>query len=58
VCSSADKDPVCASKLLDGSEAHSAGGEFGKDELMCCNVERSAVFSAAEALRRTAGIAW
>jgi hypothetical protein len=47
-----------ASKLLDFCNSQSAGGEFGQDELMCRNMERSAMLRAAEALRRTARIAW
>jgi hypothetical protein len=50
--------PVCAGKLLDFGNGQLTGGEFGQDELMCRNMERSAMLRAAEALRRTARIAW
>jgi hypothetical protein len=49
---------VCAGKLLDGGDAYSAGREFGQDELMCRDMERSAMLRAAEALGATARFAW
>ena len=47
---SGQRYPVFIGKLLDGGDGHSAGGKFGQDELMCRDMERSAMLRAAEAL--------
>jgi hypothetical protein len=39
------------SELFDCRDTYSAGGQFGKNELVCRDVERPAMAGAAEALR-------